>query len=145
MLSELEVACSAHDAAARLQQALYDGKAEGRLELEVPFARIGLPAVGKFSRHAVVTLGETHLRHDGATIVPIVWRDARSDMFPEFKGSVEILPLAHDRCQIAILGAYVPPMGPLGAVFDAAVGKHIAEVTVQELLVHLRAALEGHA
>ena len=137
MLAELEVVCPAQAVPGRLRQVISDN-----FELEVPFNRLGLPAVGKFSRQASVTLGEARSRQDGATIIPIVWRDARSSNFPEFKGYIEVIALASDRSQIAVVGDYVPPMGPLGAIFDASIGKHIAQVTVEELLDHLRTALE---
>lgn len=145
MIAELEVECPAQDVAPRLHDALYGGKTSGSFELEVPFERLGLPAIGKFSRRARVTLGQSNLRSDGAMLVPIVWRDARSKKFPEFKGYIEILPLASDRSQVAIIGEYAPPLGPLGEIFDASVGKHIAEVTVEELLDHLRSILERGA
>jgi hypothetical protein len=142
MLAELEVRCPFVDVVPGIHKAFSEAKGSGDYELEVPFERIGLPHIGTFSRRARVMLGETKTRSDGATLIPVRWRDASSNNFPEFDGYIEIIPLGADLTQLAIIGDYVPPFGPVGAIFDAAVGRRIAEVTVEELLVNLRTALE---
>lgn len=142
MLSELDVLCPPQEAAQRIHDVFYHGKNAGSFELEVPFERLGFPAIGKFSRHVTLTLGTPERRSDDATLIPLVWRDARSANFPQFEGYFEIMPLDQRSVQVAVIGDYVPPMGPVGAAFDAAVGRHIAEVTVEELLHHLRVELE---
>lgn len=142
MLSELDVQCPPENVVQRIHEVFYGDKRVGSFDLEVPFDRVGLPAIGKFSRHVTLTLGEPERRSDGATLIPLVWRDARSNNFPQFEGCFEITALDQRSTQVAVIGDYVPPMGPLGAAFDAAVGRHIAQVTVEELLQRLRAALE---
>jgi len=140
LLGALNVRCSATALELRLRDLLVGSDA--KVELEVPFETLGFPAIGKLSRRAVITLGASHLRSDGATLVPIHWKDSNSQNFPEFKGFVEIVPMAKDESQLAIIGQYHPPFGPIGAAFDAAIGKRIAEVSVELLLERLRSALE---
>lgn len=142
MLSELDVQCPPQDVVQRIHDVFYRGKNVGSFDLEVPFDRVGLPAIGKFSRHVTLTLGTPGPRADGATLIPLVWRDARSNNFPQFEGYFEITALDQRSVQIAVIGDYTPPMGPVGAVFDAGMGRHIAEVTVEELLRRLRVELE---
>lgn len=140
LLGELEVRVSASVLEQRLRSLLVGPDA--KVELEVPFETLGLPAVGKLSRHATITLGTSKVRSDGATLVPIHWKDALSNNFPEFKGYIEIQPMSSNDSQIAIIGEYTPPMGAIGAAFDAIVGKRIAEVSVEQLLERLRSLLE---
>jgi hypothetical protein len=143
MIGELNIRRSLEDVVQGIRRAFYGNSKTGSLELEVPFERLHLPGHGKFSRHANVTLGEREERFDGATLIPLEWRDAESSPnFPRFEGYFEILPLDPDVSQVAIVGDYVPPLGPLGAAFDAAVGRHVAEATVEELLERLRSTLE---
>jgi len=140
LLGELEIRRSAPTLEQRLRELLVGNDA--KVELEVPFETLGLPAIGKLSRRAKITLGASQSRSDGATLVPIHWRDANSHNFPEFKGCIEILPMAENVSQLAIIGQYHPPFGALGAAFDAAIGRRIAEVGVEQLLERLRSQLE---
>ena len=138
MIGELEIRRNLQDVIQGIRRTFDDD-----FQLEVPFERLHLPGHGKFSRHASVTLGETEDRFDGATLIPIRWCDTEtSQRFPHFEGYFEILPLGSNVSQVAIVGDYVPPFGPLGAAFDAAVGRHVAEAAVEELLEHLRSKLE---
>ena len=140
LLGELNVRQPARTLEQRLRELLIGEDA--KVELEVPFEMLGLPAIGKLSRRAKITLGERQDRADGAMLVPIHWRDANSHTFPEFKGCIEILPMASNESQLAIIGEYHPPFGPIGAAFDAAIGRRIAEISVEQLLERLRSALE---
>jgi len=138
LLGELNVRHSAETLEERLRELLNSDK----IDLEVPFETLGFPAIGKLVRRAKITLGTSTQRSDGATLVPIHWRDARSHNFPEFKGYIEIQPMAKNESQLSIIGQYQPPFGPIGAAFDAAVGRRIAEVSVEQLLERLRTQLE---
>lgn len=141
MIGELNIKRSIEDVIRGIRRTF-----DGGFELEIPFERLHLPGHGKFSRQATVTLGERQQRFDGATLIPIRWRDAKSSPnFPEFNGYFEILPLGTDISQVAIIGDYDPPLGPLGAAFDAAVGKHVTGAAVEELLERLRSTLEETA
>ncbi len=140
MLRELNVRYPAGTLEQRLRDLLVGSDA--KVQLEVPFETLGLPAVGKLSRRAAITLGSSTLRSDGATLVPIHWRDATSNSFPEFKGFFEIVPMASNESQLAIIGEYHAPFGPIGAAFDAAIGKRIAGISIEQLLERLRSALE---
>ena len=45
-------------------------------------------------------------------------------------------------CRLDLDGAYSPPLGPAGALFDAVLGKRIAQATVGDLLLRLRRICE---
>jgi len=144
MLAEIEIQCTPGTAAGRIYREFgADSRGDGTYELSVSLENLGLPAIGKLSRTAFVKLGAAQRREaDNATLIPVQWHDLESDSFPTFHGEIEIVPLGSELVQVAIIGDYKPPFGPLGAVFDAAVGKAIAEATTRELLERLRKALE---
>jgi hypothetical protein len=45
-------------------------------------------------------------------------------------------------CRLDLEGDYVPPLGAAGAAFDAVLGKRIAQATVGDLLLRLKAVCE---
>lgn len=147
ILAELEIACPAADAAERIYRTFgIDNRGVATYELTVDFKELGLPAIGKLSRTAFVRLGQSRQRPaDKAIMISLSWRDLDSDAFPQFHGEIEIVPMATNLIQVAIIGEYKPPFGVIGAVFDAAIGKSIAEATAKELLARFRARLEDAA
>jgi hypothetical protein len=101
--------------------------------LTVPFEQLGLPKAGELTRQVTVTIGDPD-RKRALTRIPVSWRVPHSDAFPVFQGFFEVQPLSSYEVQIALLGYYHPPFGVLGAVFDAVVGRKIAEVTIRHLV-----------
>jgi hypothetical protein len=64
--------------------------------------------------------------------------------FPTFDGTLAIrADETHETSVVELEGEYRPPLGALGAAFDAAIGKHIAEATAQELLRRITVGLEA--
>jgi len=45
--------------------------------------------------------------------------------------------------RVELDGAYVPPFGPAGQLFDATIGRRIAQATAREFLKDLKASIEG--
>jgi hypothetical protein len=58
-------------------------------------------------------------------------------LFPSMLAELSVGELSGTETQIEIHGAYWTPMGPLGAVIDAAVGHRLAEAVVHRFLVDL--------
>jgi|SRR5579872_396055 len=142
---ENEVACAPEEVVGRLKAVLAPrdpGEPGAWFELEVPFEDLHLPNVGRFSRTVLMNLGEPEQR-SYATLLPIAWRVTDSHAFPEFHGWIEMVPLTSTRTQLAILGDYTPPLGPVGMVIDKVAGNVIAEITVRRLLERLRMLIEG--
>jgi hypothetical protein len=112
-------------------------------ELSVPLGKLGLPAVAKLTRTALVRLGKAYVRkRDKATLIPIRWSDLESDAFPTFAGSLEVVPMASWLVRLAAIGEYEAPLGPIGVAFDATFGKNVADATAETLLQELRGVLE---
>lgn len=76
--------------------------------------------------------------------VQIEWKPATNEPLPNFEGTFRVQwDEEYGRCRLVLEGEYDPPLGPVGRVFDAAVGQRIAQGTVRALLESLRAEIEG--
>jgi hypothetical protein len=66
----------------------------------------------------------------------VAWQPVAPGPFPAFAGTLFISPVdANERESILTLdGHYHPPLGVAGDVFDAFVGKHIAQASATDLL-----------
>jgi hypothetical protein len=72
------------------------------------------------------------------TRVELSWEAARfPGAFPVMLAEVTAEPLSATETQLEIEGSYFPPLGPVGAAIDAAVGNRIAQATVHRLLEDL--------
>jgi|SRR5450755_4296535 hypothetical protein len=85
-------------------------------------------------------IDETHLTDP----IAIAWRPARGGgTLPSFAG---FLVVAHDEsydsCRIMLEGAYEPPLGAVGALFDAMVGHAVAKASARRLLETIGRAIE---
>ena len=69
------------------------------------------------------------------------WR-AGTRLFPEFHGTLRLRIESVDSTRLTLEGAYRPPLGLLGTVFDIMLGRHIARATMNELLDRVARALE---
>lgn len=64
-------------------------------------------------------------------------------LFPLFQGAVELEALDSSWAELAVIGHYDPPMGPLGAFVDAIALRTSAQATVDWLATGLAGALAG--
>ncbi len=71
------------------------------------------------------------------------WQAADSDLFPRFDGTVEAAAVEPRTCVLTIAGTYNVPLGIAGMLFDAVVGVHIAQSTIDGLLDQFRIAIES--
>ena len=145
-----EVGCAAERVPAQLSEVLGshpDGDGLGNYRLEVPFEELGLPGIGEFARQVEVKLGkpESHPVFGSLTElrIPMSWEVPGHGGFPSFDGFLEVTPLAQQRAQLSVAGAYQPPGGPVGAAFDAVIGHRIADVTIRHFLSGLKREIEA--
>jgi hypothetical protein len=78
----------------------------------------------------------TGVRPWGATTrLRIEWAAAkRPRLFPVMKGELSVYPLTTTETQLDFEGSYDPPLGPLGDVIDALIGRRIAEASVHRFV-----------
>jgi hypothetical protein len=57
--------------------------------------------------------------------------------FPRFDGTLRIAPVGDDACVLELAGAYEPPGGALGALFDGLVGHRLARATLHDLVARI--------
>lgn len=73
--------------------------------------------------------------------------ESAKPLFPVFQGAIEFEPLDSTSCEVAVIGHYDPPLGPLGAFADALSLHASAQVTVDWIATGLAdamaAALQG--
>ena len=109
-----------------------------RLELSVPDLPLGL-------QHAVLATFERVGPASGWNdTVRVKWRPDGGGPFPDFDGSLKIVADEdYTGFWLALDGAYVPPGGIAGKLFDAALGTRIAHATGRRLLEEIRAEMEA--
>jgi hypothetical protein len=116
--------------------------AEGYLRAAESGSDGGVVRAGPFARRVVIAHGarsdvtETGRAHDE---LQLRW-SARSPLLPDFHGTLR-LRIEGERTRLVLDGRYVPPGGPLGAFFDAVVGKHVAAATADDFLRRIAGAL----
>ncbi|MBV8530143.1 MAG: hypothetical protein JO104_02415 [Candidatus Eremiobacteraeota bacterium] len=79
-------------------------------------------------------------------LVQIRWAPEGTTVFPTFEGTLTIRgenPASPSHLELD--GAYTPPFGIAGQVFDAAIGHRIAKATAREFLKDVKHAIEGAA
>jgi hypothetical protein len=116
------------------------------LELKIASDAIGGPRGVTISRDVVVTLapvGEELNRQ--IQQMSLRWSPKGGGPFPNFNGFLTLRAEGAGRCAMILEGDYEPPLGLIGEVFDAALGRRIAHATALELLRRLKSAMEGIA
>jgi len=72
----------------------------------------------------------------------VEWR-AGTRLFPDFHGTLRLRIASIETTLLTFEGAYRPPFGPPGLLFDAVIGRHIAEATMRDLIKRIGDALEA--
>ncbi|HVA38180.1 MAG TPA: hypothetical protein VNJ51_11260 [Candidatus Dormibacteraeota bacterium] len=149
ILVEDEVACPPESVPVRLAAHLGgDGEipAHSTYHLEVPFEDVGLPKIGEFTAEVQLDVGEPERHRAFATLsvtrIPIRWSVPSNSALPTFEGYIEVTPLSRAAAQLAVIGHYRPPGSLLGAAFDAAAGRRMAEATARHFLRNVKRAVE---
>jgi hypothetical protein len=106
-------------------------------------ARVELRA-GDLSKHAVVTLVPEHRPGDMTPRYIVHWEAEEPGPYPVFDG---VLTVAGDEDYntfwLVLDGAYKPPGGIAGGLFDALVGHRIAETVTHGLFDAIRSEIEA--
>jgi hypothetical protein len=109
-----------------------------RLELAVP----DLPL--ELQRAVLATFERVGLASGWNDTVHVKWRPEGGGPFPDFDGTLKIVPDEdYSACWLALDGTYVPPGGIAGKLFDAAVGTRIAHATGRRLLEQIKTDVEA--
>jgi len=115
------------------------------LSLAVPLSSLGLPTELGITQNVRVTFSSqsrsplsTGRGYEGMTLE---WGPEGGGPFPTFSGALIVRPHS-GKTELELKGGYTPPLGDIGAAFDAVVGSKIARATIQILLDNLKGALE---
>lgn len=109
-----------------------------RLELSVPDLPIDL------ERAVSATFERVGPAWGWNDTVRVSWRPEGGGPFPDFDGTLKVVPdEGYSTCWLALDGTYVPPGGIAGKVFDAAVGARIAHATARRLLDQIKIEIEA--
>lgn len=75
----------------------------------------------------------------------IAWQPVAPGPFPAFAGTIFVTPgdNADDESILTLDGHYHPPLGVAGDVFDAIVGKHIAQASAADLLERISLSIDS--
>lgn len=104
--------------------------------------RLATPLAGRTLGKEVRVHPGPVVRRDAWTKLPLRWEATPgAAAFPRFDGAIELSPLDSHRVELALVGAYHPPLGPLGDLSDAMGLDRAARRTGERLLDALAAAL----
>jgi hypothetical protein len=116
-----------------------DGVARLRLRVPTDGPTRGLSIDREVRVEARRTRGEASL--DDLTLIS--WMPEGTGVFPTFEGILIIRgKTGSDVSSVELDGSYTPPYGVAGQVFDAAIGRRIAQATAREFLKDVKAAIE---
>ncbi len=109
--------------------------AQGReLRLRVPLDSLGLPGELAIDRDVVTSFAPLTDPQSLEHGISIGWVPLGNAALPTFSGSLRITAETPKSSLVVLDGDYEPPLGALGKLFDAAIGRRIAEATADELL-----------
>jgi hypothetical protein len=106
-------------------------------------ARVTLRAA-EMAQPAIVALSKAHRPDDMTPRYAVHWEAEAGGPFPVFDGELTIgADEDYSAFWLVLNGAYEPPGGVAGKVFDAVLGHRIAESTAAGLLAEMRADIEN--
>ena len=118
-------------------------RAQGReLRLRVPLASLGLPGQFAIDRDVVTSFAPLTDPQGLDHGISVGWTPVGNAALPTFRGSLRITAETAKSSLVVLDGDYEPPLGALGKVFDAVVGRRIAEATGDELLKTIAERIE---
>jgi hypothetical protein len=95
-------------------------------------------------RDVVATLHERSAGPERVTY-DITFTPAAGGPFPTFTGTLTAARQAIAECRLTVSGNYRPPFCILGAIFDALIGRHMANRSIRAFLTTLRHEVETAA
>jgi hypothetical protein len=142
------VHCSVNQAAKHLARYFKArGNSDGdiaRLNLRAEVPVPGAKGTMKLERTAIATLVP---RHTPGEIMPhygVTWAPEQTGPYPTFSGDLAIESGDdYHSFYLVLTGNYQPPLGAVGAAFDAVLGHRIAESTARNLLATIADSIEA--
>jgi hypothetical protein len=108
-----------------------------------PNARIVLHA-GDVAQSAIVSLDPAHRPEDMTPRYSVHWEAEGGGPYPVFDGELTIgSDEDYNAFWLVLDGAYLPPGGVAGQVFDAVIGRRIATASARGLLSEIRSEIEA--
>lgn len=148
LIERTVVHCSVNQAARHLAKYFQArGNSEGdvaklslRADVPIPGSKDGM----RLERTAIATLVPIHRTGDMAPHYAVTWLPEKSGPYPAFSGEL-VIENADDYSSfyLVLKGTYEPPLGAVGAAFDAIVGHRIAESTARNLLATIADSIEA--
>ena len=127
-----------------LQQYFVSSDADRRIRmpLRVSLRDFGLPDALAVERDVEVCVYKTRDEQNLNDEFAVTWEPADGGPYPSFSGRLRVWGEDDpNESFIELDGSYQPPLGALGVVFDATVGRSIAERTARDFLRLLSAGL----
>jgi hypothetical protein len=111
-----------------------------RAEVQVPGSKDGV----RLERTAIATLVPVHKTGEMMPHYGVTWAPERAGPYPSFRGELVIENADdYDSFYLVLKGSYEPPLGAVGAAFDAIVGHRIAALTARNLLATIADSIEA--
>lgn len=143
ILEQVTVSAPPSIAIAAIERFLHSRK--NTLDLILPLKELGLPTELGIAREVQaeflpnrrnkLMLGRKHEN------IELEWHALGGGPYPTFKGWITVRPLG-TRTELELKGGYEPPLGAVGAAFDAVAGNRIAHAAAKTLLAQLGRELE---
>jgi len=117
------------------------GQEPGVFTLSIDSANLKIPG-GVQASHTVKIAHEVKKDPAGLDVISLAW-DPQDQIMPKFTGvlNAERQEAAHS--MLVLEGQYTPPLGIVGAAFDAVLGQRIASATAATLLRDIKAFIES--
>jgi hypothetical protein len=111
-----------------------------RADVPVPGSHDGV----RLERTAIATLKPLHKPGEMLPHYGVTWTPERGGPFPAFSGDLAIENADdYNTFYLVLRGTYAPPLGAVGAAFDAVVGHRIAQSTARNLLATIADSIEA--
>ncbi len=142
------VHCSVNQAAGHLARYFKArGNSDGdvaRLSLRAEVPVPGSHETLRLERTAIATLVPRHQPGDMLPHYGVTWAPEHAGPYPTFSGDLAIeAGDDYHSFYLVLTGSYEPPLGAVGAAFDAVVGKRIAQLTARNLLSVIADSIEA--
>ena len=135
------------DAIGVFQRATASATARARALVSTMRANFGPVEIGADVVVRVTSVEEEHQTPLGPrTRLLLAWEAPKhADLFPTMVATLDVYALAPNETQVDFQGRYSPPLGALGAAFDAVIGHRIAQAAVHRFVEEIAERLRVDA
>lgn len=115
-----------------------------RLNLRAEVPLLGVKDAVRLELTAIATLVPRHAPGDMLPHYAVSWAPEENGPYPKFAGELSIENTDdYSSFYLVLKGNYEPPLGVVGAAFDAVVGHRIAQSTARNLLATIADSIEA--